>query len=41
MPVLPTKVFAKAGLDIVVRPEKVLIGLFYTGIRKKNLLFHE
>ncbi len=36
-----TKVLLQAGLDEVVRPEKVMIGLFYTGIRKKNLLFHE
>jgi len=36
-----TKVLLQAGLDVEVRPEKVLIGLFYTGNRKKNLLFHE
>jgi len=30
----PTKVLLQAGHDVDVRPEKVLVGLFYTGIRK-------
>ena len=31
---------AIAGLDVGLRPAKVLTGLFYTGNRKKNLSFH-
>jgi hypothetical protein len=38
----PTKVLLQARQDVVVRPVKVMVGLFYTGNRnKKNLLFHE